>query len=35
MDWEDIRYHLHTALIVCGMSLGFGLLGMAIAKVIS
>lgn len=35
MDWEEIKYHLQTALLVCATSLGFGLVGILIARTLS
>jgi hypothetical protein len=34
MDWNELRFHLTTALYVCATSLGAGLFGLAIAKVL-
>lgn len=31
-DWDELRFHLITALYVCATSLGFGLVGILIAR---
>lgn len=32
MDWEDIKFHLHTMLLICASSIGFGLVGILVAR---
>lgn len=34
MDWDELRFHLITAIYVCATSLGFGLVGLLLAKVL-